>query len=80
MAKTIRDAIVEVLQHSSEPMAPPDILKVIQERGLYEFQAKDPLGIVRNQLRRHADGVERKAAPATKTFRIVDDGRFALVD
>lgn len=76
MAKTIRDAIVEVLADAGGPLGPQEILSRIQERGGYEFKAKDPLGVVRNQLRRHTVGVDRVRAPQEKAFRLCEGRQF----
>jgi hypothetical protein len=56
-----------------------EIYEAIVRDELYSFQSKDPLNIVRNQLRRHSVNVEGKATSQTKYFRLTDAGRFELL-
>lgn len=78
MAQTIRAAIVEVLHDAGQPLSVQAILERIQKRGLYEFKAKDPLGVVRNQLRRSCVGVDRKQLSETKHFQVNTNGEYSL--
>lgn len=60
-------------------MTVQEIFAAIVEGGLYEFQAKDPYNIVRNQLKRHCVENTHSCAATAKYFRTVGDGRYALL-
>lgn len=51
--KTILDAVVEALRGSKGPRSAADLHSVIVERNLYEFHAKDAVGVVRSAVRKH---------------------------
>jgi restriction system protein len=50
---TILDACVIVLKESGRPMPAEEILRAVQDRGLFSFGAKDPLSIIRATIRKH---------------------------
>lgn len=79
MAKTINDAIIEVLKKADKPLTSKEILEKILKDKLYHFKAASPENIVRNQLRRHSENLERLAVAAkVKHFVLLDDGRYKL--
>lgn len=53
---TITDAIMKVLTEHPDGLTAKQIYEKIQERGYYEFGAKDPAGVVAIQLKRFCDG------------------------
>ena len=59
---TIIQAALTVLRESKTPLSASEVLAAIQKRGLYSFAAKDPLNVVRAQLRRHSEGYEHRGA------------------
>jgi hypothetical protein len=66
--RTIAQAAIEVLQSAKEPMTAAEITEVILEKGLYEFNAKDPRSIVRSAIERHCEGVDRQNIASDKWF------------
>ena len=78
--KTIHQVISEVLGAAGRPMTSREIYQAILEQSLYEFKAKDPANIVRNQLRRHCIDVTATRGASVKYFKMTDDGRFALLE
>ncbi len=79
MSKTIREAIQCVLKANAKPLSPKEIYDEIRRQGLYEFKVKDPIGVVRNQLRRNCDGVDQKNRSQLPIFGMSQDGRFRLL-
>ena len=77
--KPIHEVASEVLANAGRPMTAYEVHEAIVRDGLYSFQAKDPLSIVRNQLRRHSENVSGRATSRTKYFRMTGDGRFELL-
>jgi len=76
---TIRDAITTVLREANgSPMGAKEIYEAILSRELYEFNAKDPLNIVRNQLRRHCSNIECTTSARIRCFKMTDSGVFVL--
>lgn len=65
---TIIEAIVNVLRESSNPLSPKDIYDLIINRQYYTFGAKDPLGVVRGEIRKHCYGVDFPSASPRKIF------------
>ena len=51
-AMTILDACVAILRESKEPLSAENILDGICQRKLFEFKAKDRVGMVRSAIRR----------------------------
>lgn len=79
MAKTINEAIIEVLKGEGLPLSAKDIFAKIKEKRLYHFKAQSPENIVRNQLRRHSENITGLTATSkTKHFICTDDGRYSL--
>jgi hypothetical protein len=76
--RTIAQAAIEVLQSAKEPMTAAEITEVILEKGLYEFNAKDPRSIVRSAIERHCEGVDRKNIASEKWFSKQTGGTYSL--
>lgn len=53
---TVLEACVRALEKAGEPMSAERIHELVVSDGLYSFQTKDPLGVVRSALRRHLRG------------------------
>lgn len=73
---TITEAIKKVMRMHGAPMTANDAYAAIIASGLYEFHADDPAGIVRNQIRRHCEGLDFPTASPTKHFRLAGDSRY----
>lgn len=79
MAKTINEAIIEVLKKEGKPLLPKEIFVKIKENSLYRFKTESPENIVRNQLRRHSENIGNLvAASKVKHFVCLDDGKYWL--
>ncbi len=76
---TIIDAVREVMRGAARPMTPGDVLGEIQRRALYPFKAKDPLGVLRAQMRRHTEGYDRPTAAVTPCLKKVGKDLYALL-
>lgn len=66
--RTIAEAAVEVLTAAKEPMTAAEITQLILDKGLYEFNTKDPVGMVRRAIARRCEGYERKDSMLDKIF------------
>lgn len=77
---TITDAIKQVMRAHGGPMSADEAYRAIIAASLYEFHADDPAGIVRNQIRRHCEGLDFPSASPTKHFRLVGDSRYEALD
>lgn len=76
--KAIHVIAQQVLELNGGPMTAREIHDRILEEGLYEFNAQDPVNIVRSQLRRHSVNV--KPSSGEKVFQIISGGAFDLID
>jgi restriction system protein len=57
---TIIETALKVLKTENRPLTAEEIYGLIRTRNLYSFGAKDPLSIVRAELRRHSVGFTGK--------------------
>ncbi len=57
---TIIEAAMQVLKTENRPLSADEVYDLICKRSLYSFGAKDPLSIVRAELRRHSIGFTGK--------------------
>lgn len=76
-SRTIKNAVVTVLQGASFPMSAPEILEQIQRQELYQFNTNNPLSVVTSTIRQYCAGIEFPDRSAEKPFRMVsgDNGR-----
>ena len=72
---TIIQAIQKVLKESNKPLTYKEIYKQIIDKKLYEFNAKNPLNIVRWSIRKHCFGLDFSTASKIKHFKIVIDNK-----
>lgn len=64
---TIIEAALKALKKNSEPLTAEEVYNFICKENLYSFGAKDPLSIVRSELRRYSVGFTGKTkAPHPK--------------
>lgn len=79
---TIVEAIRTVLADAPDGLTAKEIYQAIIRAGLYEFGAKNPVGVVNSQLRRRCVGLDFPTACPVKTFRISgrqgNKNRYAL--
>ena len=52
---TIVEAAKKVLLEANEPIQPKDLVQVIENRGLFEFKAKQPIAVLSSTLRKKPD-------------------------
>ena len=74
--KTVGSVIAEVLSSAGHPMTPQEVYDEIVTRGLYEFNSKSPVGIVRNAMSRHSVQNTHSCASKNKKFNLLPDGRY----
>lgn len=79
MTYTIIEAIKTVLAARGTPMTVAEIFNEITKEQLYVFKADDPKQIVRNQIRRHCQGLDFVSASQKKYFVLTPDGRYDLL-
>lgn len=68
---TIIEAIKEVLANEPEGLTSAEIYKRIISKNLYKFGAKNPIGVVNGEIRRHCIGLDFPTAYPVKHFIIV---------
>lgn len=77
---TIKDAITKVLKNSNIPLSIKVIYENIISNDYYQFNAQDPLSVVRIELRRHTQGVDFPTASKKKYYQILNDGTYCLIE
>ncbi|EAU5644739.1 restriction endonuclease, partial [Salmonella enterica] len=65
---TIIEAIVNVLKEHGKPLAHKDIYDCIINKNYYSFGAKDPVAVVRGEIRKHCYGIDFPSASPRKIF------------
>lgn len=81
---TIIEAIKAVLASEAEGLTSAEIYQQIINKNLYQFGAKNPVGVVNGEIRRHCVGLDFPTANPVKHFAIVGkDGKklkFTIVE
>lgn len=77
--KTIRDAIVSVLQNSSSPQSTNNIVEVILKQKVYDFKTEHPETVVNKALRRHCLDVLHNDARKEKYFKEGPKSHYQLL-
>lgn len=72
---TIIEAIKEVLKDNTDGLTSKEIYDLILEKGLYTFNAQNPVHIVNGIIRRHCYGLDFPSASVNKHFSIVEKER-----
>lgn len=78
--RTIREAIIEALKQSEKALSARSIYNFIISHDLYRFNAVNPEGIVKVEIRRHCEGVEFPTAKPDKYFILLLDGTYWIKD
>ncbi|HDZ0505089.1 TPA: restriction endonuclease, partial [Klebsiella pneumoniae] len=65
---TIIEAIVNVLKEHGKPLSHKDIYDCIINKEYYSFGAKDPVAVVRGEIRKHCYGIDFPSASPRKIF------------
>jgi hypothetical protein len=76
MYKTINEAITAALKESNKPLSAKDIYTVIEEKGYYKFNSKNPVAIVSGEIRKRCEGPQSKGKVL---YKKVDSGGYTLV-
>lgn len=76
--RTIAEAAIEVLKEAKEPMTATEITQAILEKGLYQFNTKDQVGMVRRAIARRCEGYTRKDSVSPKLFKKAENGEFLV--
>ena len=74
--KTLATVIAEVLTTHGSPMTAAEVHSAITNGNLFEFNSKDPIGIVRNALSRHSVENQHSCASKAKHFSQLSDGQY----
>jgi len=74
--KTLASVITDVLQAKGSPMSAAEVYAAITDSNLFEFNSKDPVGIVRSALSRHSVENQHSCASKTKHFTQLPDGKY----
>lgn len=77
MAKqTIAQVALGVIKQSGTSMTPQQVYDKIVADGLYEFGARNPAAVLKNQIWRHTEGNTHRCAANPKYFQKLPDGSF----
>lgn len=75
---TISNAVIEALKIAGKPQTPQEIYDLIESHGLYKFNTKTPLNVLKAEIRKHTDGVELKEKVAAKYFILTEGNNIWL--
>jgi len=76
--QTICTAAIETLKTNGKVMRANEIYDFIIKNNLYQFKAKDPLSILKSELRKHSAGITLAGKTGTKHFQLQKDGYYAI--
>lgn len=74
----IWEAAIVVLEEEKAPLHVHEIYERILSRNLYSFKAKNPLHVLRGEIRSHCENISFPSAHKNKFFVRVPDGRYVL--
>lgn len=77
---TIVECIKIILEKSNNPLTVSEIYESIAAQNLYSFNAKNPIAIVRQQVRRHCIGLTFPSAMPNKYFKQFENSKYHLLD
>ena len=77
---TILEAAIEVLKSANRPLTAQEIFDLICEKRLFTFNAKDPLAILKAQLRRNSIGFSGKSANSKPTLKYSHDNKYMILE
>ena len=73
---TITEAIKQVMLDHCGPMSVAEVYQAIIVANLYQFHSDNPVQIVRNQIRRHCEGLDFPSSAPAKLFKIEDKNTY----
>jgi restriction system protein len=77
---TILESAIVVLKLSKKPLTAQEIFDLICEKNLFTFKAKDPLAILKAQLRRNSIGFSGKSANSKPTLKYSHDNKYSILE
>ena len=77
---TIKEAILKVMRDKGEPISTSDAYQLIIDNKLYEFGAKEPKSVVRNEIRRQCLGIDWKSSRSGKVFKLCEGGLYEPIE
>ena len=72
-SRTIVEAIIDILTQNKGNLSAQQIHEKIEEQQLYRFNTQTPVGVVRQQIRRHSSAMPRKY------FFQAESGKYGLL-
>jgi restriction system protein len=73
---TMLEAALTVLKKTNTPMSADEIYRHICQENLFTFSAKDPLSILKAQLRKNTLGFQGKSAANKPTLKQLENKKF----
>lgn len=74
---TIVNAIREVMKQENKALTGEEIYKLIAQKNLYNFPAKDPIHVITTTIRRSCLGIDFPSSKKVKYFKIVENNKKA---
>lgn len=78
-SRTIVEAIIDILTQNKGNLSAQQIHEKIEEKKLYRFNTQTPVGVVRQQIRRHCEGLAFPSAMPRKYFFQAESGKYGLL-
>ncbi|WP_347903950.1 restriction endonuclease [Pseudomonas purpurea] len=78
-SRTIVEAIIDILTQNKGNLSAQQIHEKIEEKQLYRFNTQTPVGVVRQQIRRHCEGLAFPSAMPRKYFFQAESGKYGLL-
>lgn len=76
---TIKEAIILTLQTQNKPLTSKEVLEIITEKGLYQFNTKNPQSVLNSEIRKHCEGLSLKTGKKDKCFVAHPNGSYSLI-
>ena len=77
---TIYEAAIQVMRDAGKPLSLNEIYALIMDRKLYDFKARDPLGVLRSTIRSRTENIHNPSSNTVRHFRLVGGGKFVPLD
>lgn len=76
--QTICTAALEALKSNNKPMSADEIYDFIIKNDLYKFKAKNPISVLKAELRKHTSDVIHRGKKGNDHFRLNDSGLYII--
>jgi restriction system protein len=76
---TMLEAALTVLRNANTPMSVDEIYTRICKENLFTFNAKDPISILKAQLRKNTLGFEGKSAVQKPKLKQLENKKLSLI-